>query len=196
MFDHQLYDLVELTVTGYLSIRDIKGPSCAVGIKPCFVFLGSAFESSPVHRQLKLVLLDFFRGTVVDSINLTGLESVIMVTADDSGAVYFRVYRIGFKKSGTKVPRVELSLLGPSIDLVLGRHRLPSDEMSRQAHKTPKELKPQKVKNIETTALGETVGRIHMQRQDFDSLQSRKVKALKKRKHPEQVEPVEEANEE
>lgn len=105
-----------------------------------------------------------------------------MVTADEDGKVYFRVYRVGLKKSGTKLPRVELTLLGPSIDMKLGRSRAASEELMKQALKVPKELKAKKVKNISTTDLGETVGRVHMQKQDFDQLQSRKVKALKKPK--------------
>jgi ribosome production factor 2 len=187
MFDNHIFDLVEVTVTDYLSIKDIKGPSCAVGVKPCFLFLGSLFESNPSYKQFQNVIVDFYRGMIVDSVNLSGLESVIVVTADDDGKIYFRVYRVGLKKSGTKLPRVELTPLGPSIDMKLGRIRAASDELTKVALKVPKELKPTKTKNVDTTVLGETVGRVHMQKQDFDSLQSRKVKALKKRKH-EQVE--------
>jgi ribosome production factor 2 len=72
--------------------------------------------------------------------------------------------------------------MGPSIDMKIGRTRFASDQLMKLALKMPKELDPKKIKNISTNALGETTGRIHMQKQDFDSLQSRKVKALKKRK--------------
>lgn len=181
-FDHQILDMVEFTVTDFLSIQTIKGPSCAVGLKPCFMFSGHIWEQNLDLKKVQNVILDFFRGTIVEDINLSGLESVIMVTADDDGKIYFRVYKISLKKSGSKLPRVELELMGPSIDMKVGRTRFAADHLMNQALKMPKELAPQKVKNISTTALGETVGRIHMQKQDFDSLQSRKVKALKKRK--------------
>ena len=54
-------------------------------------------------RLLCLRLLsDMFRGRVVDNIALPGLDHVIVVTCIGA-AVYFRVYSIVFKKSGTKV---------------------------------------------------------------------------------------------
>lgn len=195
-FDHQILDLVELTVTDFLSISSIKGPTCAVGLKPCFAFCGYLWEQNPDYKKIQNVLLDFFRGTVVDTINLSGLETVIMVTADEDGKIYFRVYKINLKKSGTKVPRVELELMGPSFDAKVGRTRFAPEQMMKQALKVPKELAPKKVKNVETNALGETMARIHMQKQDFDSLQSRKVKALKKRKHEETEQDEEEQDEE
>lgn len=185
MFDHHILDLVEFTITDFLSISTIKGPTCAVGLKPSFVFCGHLWEQNPDYKKVQNLMLDFFRGTIVDEINLSGLETVFMVTADDDGKVYMRVYKVSLKKSGTKLPRVELELMGPSMDMKLGRTRFAPDELMKQALKVPKELAPKKTKNIETNALGETVGRIHMQKQDFDSLQSRKVKALKKRKHEE-----------
>ena len=39
-------------------------------LQPCMLFAGSVFESSPAHRLAKSVLLDTFRGRVVDSIDL------------------------------------------------------------------------------------------------------------------------------
>jgi hypothetical protein len=40
-------------------------------------------------------------------------------------------------------------------------------------------LRPAKVKNIEHDGVGSKLGRIHMERQDYDKLQTRKIKALK-----------------
>lgn len=40
-------------------------------------------------------------------------------------------------------------------------------------------VKPQKIKNITKTVLGETIGRIHMKRQNFDRVGGRKVAALR-----------------
>lgn len=183
MFDHHILDLVEMTVTDFLPISAIKGPTCAVGLKPCFLFCGPLWEQNPDYKKAQNVLLDFFRGSVVEEINLSGLESVHMLTADEDGKIHWRVYKISLKKSGTKLPRVELQLMGPSIDMQLGRTRFAADQLMKTALKMPKELAPKKIKNIGTTPMGETVGRVHMQKQDFDNLQSRKVKALKKRKH-------------
>lgn len=45
----------------------------------------------------------------------------------------------------------------------------------------PKTVKPKKVKNVEFDELGNRHGRIHMERQDFDKLQTRKVKGMRSR---------------
>ena len=38
--------------------------------QPCFVFVGEQFENVPEFRLAKSVLLDFFRGRLVEGINL------------------------------------------------------------------------------------------------------------------------------
>jgi ribosome production factor 2 len=40
-------------------------------------------------------------------------------------------------------------------------------------------VKPKVQKNIERDVMGSKLGRIHMERQDYDRLQTRKLKALK-----------------
>ena len=49
--------------------------------------------------------------------------------------VLFRSYRIILKKSGTRIPRVELEEIGPSIDWVLRRSQLASDDLFKTACK-------------------------------------------------------------
>ena len=39
-------------------------------MQPCFVFTGEQFESDPDFKLARNMLLDFFRGRVVESINL------------------------------------------------------------------------------------------------------------------------------
>lgn len=80
---------------------------------------------------------DFFRGDKVDKIALKGLDHVMVCTVADSN-VYIRHYAITFKKSGTKVPNVELTPMGPHIDLVLRRTRLASQDLWKLALKQPK----------------------------------------------------------
>lgn len=180
-FDHHVLDMIELSVVDFKSIQDIKGPTCAVGLKPAFIFNGELFAQKPEYKLLQNVLLDFYAGHQVDNINLAGLESVVSVTALED-RVLFRVYRIFLKKSGTRTPKIELQLMGPSIDWKVGRVRQASPEMMKEALRKPKELTAKKEKNIEKTALGETLGRVHMGDQKLDTIQTRKMKALKKRR--------------
>ena len=76
--------------------------------------------------------------------------------------------------------------MGPSIDFSVRRVQTPDEEMMKHALKRPKIAKSavesglgKKKKNIETDAMGDRVGRIHLVKQDLDKLQSRKMKGLK-----------------
>ena len=51
------------------------------------------------------------------------------------------ICRIMLKKSGSQLPRVELEEMGPSLDLVMRRTQLASDDLMRQACKKPKAVK-------------------------------------------------------
>jgi ribosome production factor 2 len=69
--------------------------------------------------------------------------------------------------------------MGPSIDFVIRRTQFASADLEKLAMRVPKQLKVTKTKNITTNVFGETLGQVHMERQDFDKLQLKKNKALK-----------------
>merc|ERR1739848_488457 len=119
-------------------------------------------------------------GEKTSNVRLQGLEHIIQFTVCD-GKIHFRSYRTKLKKSCLKTPRVELEEIGPSLDLILRRTRLASDDVMKEALKQPKTLKPKKIKNISHDNLGEKAGRIHMQKQDLGKLQTRKMKGLKRK---------------
>ena len=56
------------------------------------------------------------------------------------------------KKSGSKVPRVELEAMGPAADLVLRRTRLASDDLFKRALKKPATAKVSTNTSLETLA--------------------------------------------
>uniref|UniRef100_A0A1A8ERG5 Ribosome production factor 2 homolog n=1 Tax=Nothobranchius korthausae TaxID=1143690 RepID=A0A1A8ERG5_9TELE len=181
MFDFHVLDMIELGVEKSISLSEIKTSKCPEGTKPMLVFAGEAFESDNEFKRLKNLLLDFFRGPTVSAVRLAGLEHVLHFTAME-GKIYMRSYRCLLKKSGCRTPRIELEEIGPSLDLVLRRTHLASDDLYKLAHKQPKALKPKKKKNISRDALGSTLGRVHMQKQDLSKLQTRKMKGLRKRR--------------
>uniref|UniRef100_A0A8B9KJ49 Ribosome production factor 2 homolog n=1 Tax=Astyanax mexicanus TaxID=7994 RepID=A0A8B9KJ49_ASTMX len=127
------------------------------------------------------LLVDFFRGPVVPAVRLAGLEHILHFTAAD-GKIFMRSYRVLLKKSGCRTPRIELEEIGPSFDFVLRRTHLASDDLYKTAHKQPKGLKPKKKKNISHDTFGTKFGRLHMQKQNLDKLQTRKMKGLRKRR--------------
>ena len=67
-----------------------------------FLFQSDLWQYSERHMLVKNMILDFFRGEEVDTINLTGLSYVIAVTAigdesDEKPKIFFRVYCVSFR---------------------------------------------------------------------------------------------------
>lgn len=66
-YDHQIYDLVEVGVENFKSMKDFdydKKLSPKVGSKPFITFIGEGFENVSELRHLKEVLIDLLRGEV------------------------------------------------------------------------------------------------------------------------------------
>lgn len=179
-FDHRILDMVEFSVVGFRSIFGIGGDLCGMGLKPAMMFQGEIFEQRREFKMIQNLFLDFFQGEHVTSLNLKGLESVICLTALED-RILFRVYRVNLKKAtdSTTTPRIELALMGPALDLKLGRIHFPADDLMRQACRVPKELFNKKVKNISRDSVGDQFGRVHVGNQQIGKIQTRKVKALK-----------------
>ncbi|KIK62049.1 hypothetical protein GYMLUDRAFT_42490 [Collybiopsis luxurians FD-317 M1] len=110
--------------------------------------------------------------------------------------IHIRTYvtRLSSSSSGSsgssRSPRVDLTPMGPSIDLVLRRHTNPDPELLKQAMKRPKVKKAdvesglgkkrKEKKNLEVDEMGDLRGRVHVGKQDLGKLQTRKMKGLKK----------------
>lgn len=145
----------------------------------------------------KSMLIDFFRGETSDKIDVEGLRYVVTVTADEptaSGAggaassddpaakpvLRLRVYTIRTKRSGQRLPRVELEEHGPRMDFRLGRMQEPEEAMLKEAMRKAKTSEERTKKNISTDVMGDKIGRIHMGKLDLSKLQTRKMKGLKR----------------
>lgn len=179
----------------------LQTPKSTPGHKPMMHFASELFTSHPRFIQLKSMLMSFFNGEEVDEICLSGLEHVISVslaptpaslnsTTDTASAslpkVHIRTFTTRLLASGTKIPRVELTPMGPSLDLVMRRHEFADDEVMKQAMKRPKLKKKdveqglgKKRKNMEVDEMGDLRGRVHVGSQDLSKLQTRKMKGLK-----------------
>jgi len=110
---------------------------------------------------------DVFRAKESPSIVLNGLSWLVSCTASSSPPMlHLRCYGVHLMKSGSKVPRVELSPLGMFADLSPRRTHLPSPDLDKLAHRVPQQLRSirKKTKNIEFTGMGDKMGRVHMQR--------------------------------
>lgn len=102
------------------TLKQFKGKKPAIGLRPMVVFAGTAWESTVQNEYTiaKSLLTDFFCGErTADKIDVEGLQYVVVLTANEEGAaaegakpaIHLRVYLIQTKRSGQKLPRVEVS---------------------------------------------------------------------------------------
>jgi ribosome production factor 2 len=166
------------------------------------VFHSDLFDTHPTYQLLKSLLLDFYNGHALTEMPLAAVEHVISITAGplvpstssdpDAAAplpmVHFRTYSITLlpAPSSSRAPKLQMTEMGPSIDFTLRRVQEADEERMAQAMKRPKVAKKdidsglgKKKKNIETDEMGDTVGKIHLPRQDLNKMQGRKMKGLK-----------------
>ncbi|XP_003705204.2 ribosome production factor 2-like protein Non3 [Megachile rotundata] len=179
MYENTLLDMAEFGIENYKALKDFKVPKISEGIKPLLVFNGELFENNHELNRIKNLLVDMFHRESAEKIRLQGLEHVLSFTAVEN-KIMLRSYRILLKKSDCRIPRIELEEIGPRADLVCRRTKLASQDLFKQACKQPKELKVKKKKNISKDNLGTTFGRIHVGAQNLNSIQTRKMKGLKK----------------
>lgn len=190
-FGYKILDMLELYLDAetFRTMAQFKNKKFAVGLRPMLLFAGTAFES-PVANEFTLaksVLIDFFKGEPSDKIDVEGLQYMISVTAEEvSGhgdakpAIHLRAYMIKTKRSGQKLPRVEVEEIGPRMDFRVGRVKEPDESMLKDAMKKARGLEERPKKNIVTDSMGDKIGRVHLGRQDLSELQLRKMKALKR----------------
>jgi len=213
MFDGQVLDMMEVGVDSWAGMDSFKTRKSTPGHKPLMHFASELFDTHPRYMQAKSMLMDFFNGEVVDSICLPGLEHVISVICaptptslnnasvnmypnqhtsapEDSSSfpkIHIRSYTTRLLNSGTRIPRVELTPMGPNLDLSLRRHKPADPELLKQAMKRPKLKKTdietglgKKRKNLEVDEMGDLRGQVHVGKQDLSKLQTRKMKGLKR----------------
>uniref|UniRef100_A0A915Q3G4 Ribosome production factor 2 homolog n=1 Tax=Setaria digitata TaxID=48799 RepID=A0A915Q3G4_9BILA len=155
MYDCHVLDMVELQIENFIKSADFNTAKISFGCKPCIVLQGTEFEKDETMKRIGNLMVDWFRGAVIENIRLQGLELVISLTALER-KIHLRVYRTCLKKSTSTTPRVELLEIGPRID-----------------------FSAKKRKNTSTDVFGTNLGRIHVGKQNIDGMQTKKVKALR-----------------
>ena len=197
-FDAKLLDMLELYLDaeGFRTMSQFRAAKFTVGQRPMMVFAGSPFES-PVSNEYTLaksLLTDLFRGdSSPDKVDVEGLSYLVSVTAEEAPGpgggggdaivrplIRLRVYSIRTKRSGQKLPRVEVDEIGPRMDLRLGRMKAADADMLKEAMRQAKTSEERTKKNISTDRMGDKVGRIHLGTQNLQELQTRKMKGLKR----------------
>jgi ribosome production factor 2 len=190
-FGHKVLDMLELHLQpeSFRTLSQFKNKKCAVGLKPMLLFAGTPFES-PVSNEYTLAksfFIDFFKGEPADKVDVEGLQYMVSISVRDTvdgeeakPLIHFRVYLIRTKKSGQKLPRVEVEEMGPRMDFRVGRMKEPDESVLKEAMRKARTTQERPKKNIQTDIVGDKIGRIHLGKQDLKELQTRKMKGLKR----------------
>ncbi|GMH16808.1 hypothetical protein Nepgr_018649 [Nepenthes gracilis] len=190
-YDHHIYDLVEVGIENFKPMESFsydKKLAPKVGSKPFIAFIGEGFENVEELKHFKEVLLDLLRGEVVENLNLAGLDHIYVCTAVSSSRVFFSHCALRLKKSGTIVPRMELVEVGPSMDFIVRRHRLPNEGLRKEAMKTAPEQTKKKVKNVRGDAILGKIGKIYIPDQKVgDTALPNKSKGVKRERREAKV---------
>jgi ribosome production factor 2 len=189
-FEYKVLDMLELYINPdtLRTLSQFKTAKPAVGLKPMIAFSGTLFDSPTpnAYTLAKSLFLDLFRGQDATEVDVEGLQYIIHFAAEEEqdgipkSQIHMRVYKIITQRSGQKLPRIEVEEMGPRIDFRVGRIREADESAMKEALKKPKQLEPRTKKNIETDVIGDKIGRIHTGKQDLGTLQTRKMKGLKR----------------
>ncbi|PNS15882.1 Ribosome production factor 2 [Sphaceloma murrayae] len=196
LFDHKVLDMLELLVVPETlrTVAQFKGGKPATGLKPLVAFSGTLFEG-PEENEYTLarsLLLDLFKGEEAGSVDVAGLQYLVQFSVGEveegkgRPMIRMRCYMIRTRKSGQKLPRVEVEEMGPRVDFRVGRTREAEKEMLKEAMRKPRGTEEKSRKNIETDIVGDKMGRIHMGKQDLKAMQTRKMKGLKRGREAEE----------
>ncbi len=206
IFDKRVLEMVELlllpTPEGEAGEGGVKKLQVGVEMKPMILFAGSVWgdtsdsEMVQTYSTVKSLLLDIFSGEEVRSIDVEGLQYLLMIAAGEpengqNPNVHLRWYKVKTRKSGQKLPRVELDEVGPKFDFKVGRKKEADAGVMKEAMKRGKrgdEDFKSKQKNVGMDTMGDKIGRVHLSRQDLGQLQTRKMKGLKRGAAPAEIE--------
>lgn len=181
LFDSKILDLLEFGVENFVSMTEIKGLKAPFGHKPSFIFQGDQFENDDIYRNIKNLIIDFFHIKDEEVIDQEGVDLIISCSVLNS-KIFFRTYCCATTPTQTKYPKIDLIPQGPNFDMVIRRTQFADEDVRKQACRVPKQKMVKKVKNISHSVFGDKIGTIHMDKQNFEHLQTRKMKGLKRKR--------------
>ena len=187
-FDRQVLDMVELGIDRFKSsLKDFGGsvPKKRIGSKPLMLFVGDLWQAELDYKNLQNLLTDFYRGQVVDKLVATGVDHLMVFTicrADNTTRIHQRTYFCKLKKNpnNSKAPFPYLESCGPDLDFRLRRSQWADTDLYKASRRQPESARKKKSKNQSTNLFGETIGRLHLERQNLDQRGGRKSKALRR----------------
>ena len=139
-FDHQVLDMVEVGVLRYKSIQDYGGsvPKKRLGSKPMMLFIGELWQQDTSCQKIQNLLVDFYRGDVVDKLVVSGLDHLIMFAVSqhpktEQLVIHQHTYYCKLKKDpsnpSSKFPVPYLIPCGPDTTMCIRRTQFASPEL-------------------------------------------------------------------
>lgn len=95
MYNYKLLDMIEVGIENYKGVSEFQGVKAHVGHKPMMLFQGNEFDFSIDHINFKNLMIDFFRGEVMEKISAEGLDNLLVFTSIEN-KILFRSYGIEF----------------------------------------------------------------------------------------------------
>ncbi len=191
-FDFKILDMIEFGVSEYKEMVNSSKYSSSVGNKPCLLFQGDLFVNNSKFSTIQNILIDFFKGQVIQKVNILGLEHVIVFTALSEEKISMKRYLIQYSDDTsaqsaqqTIAPQVSLVDVGPSMILTIRRDRFASEDLKKRAMEVPAELKVSKARNknvMVNPITKEREARIFVQQQPIHTIALRRFEAFKKDK--------------
>ncbi|KAB2107070.1 hypothetical protein AG0111_0g5180 [Alternaria gaisen] len=199
-FSYKMLDMLELYINAetFRTLQQFKNKKPSIGLKPLISFHGTVFEdpNQTKYTLAKSLFIDLFKGQDATEVDVEGLQYLISISAEEptdalpNPQIKLRFYLLRTKRSGQKLPRIEVEEMGPRMDFALGREMFPDPDMLKESLKKPKGAEPRTKKNIDTDIMGDKTGKIHVGKQDFANLQTRKMKGLKRGRNEDDDEEV------
>ncbi|KAF8754780.1 Brix protein [Rhizoctonia solani] len=185
MYDGSVLDMCEFGVVGYQPMSSFPGPKSTPGHRPLVHFASDLFDTHPRYIQSTSYA---YPPPPLPHLSSRRPPRPRREEHRSSSPWFISArYTTRLLASGVRVPRVELTPMGPSLDVVLRRHQEADPAVWALAMKRPKIKKKEiesglgkKRKNIEVDDMGDMRGRIHVARQDLGKLQTRKMRGLKR----------------
>jgi ribosome production factor 2 len=181
IFNNQILDSFEFEVTNYIPIEYFsKDIQISSQMKPVIIFQGEIFETEYSYDRLKNFFVDYFKQIDIETTTISDLRRIIIISCN-SGTdkiIKIRNYQVNGNIKKGNLDNLELTEIGPSLNLKERHFNLADDETYKNSRKQPKALKPKKEKNIETNLLGVKRGRIHMQKQNLNAVALKKYRKI------------------
>jgi len=169
MFAEHLLDMCEFGVTGYVSQKEFKSMEVTNNLKPILIFQGEQFDFNDKHRRFKNYLIDFFKVSDYEEVNIAELKRVMVFTSVGEKTIHHKQFEINVGKQVniTDVTNNTISMheIGPRYTLNVRRDKIATIELYKEACKQPKigNFESRKAaKNMYTNNFGEKMGKVYL----------------------------------